>query len=175
MKWCNKCKDEYEDYVDRCADCGNELIPYPDSEDEIDDKITSIKSKLRFLSTANSSIEADILLSLLNASGIYTDIRRKGSGAYLNIAYGINYQGTDIYVNEEDYIEARDILDAKPSNFEEESDVKEIRVGVGSMKSEEQRFLNKRRTRMRLVILATMVIPMLLIFLNWIYDLLLKT
>lgn len=56
------------------------------------------------------NIEFEMIKSLLNEEGIKILDKRSGSGSYLNVIHGFNYQGIDILVHESDYEKTADIL-----------------------------------------------------------------
>lgn len=67
------------------------------------------KTKKVFEATLES--EVNMVNSLLNENGILTEIKSEGMGSYLQIYSGVNYQGTEIYVLEEDYDKAQELID----------------------------------------------------------------
>lgn len=64
-----------------------------------------------FLISVRDSIEAKILQSKLNAFGVPTLIKYKGSGQFLSIAMSTTIYGVDIYVPAEMLQDAKDIID----------------------------------------------------------------
>jgi len=107
MKWCEDCKCEFEDYVEICSDCGKALIQY---EEELEEKMEYEYEDYVFLTKCSTNNEANLLLSLLESHGIIADLRYEGSGSYLNIVYGVNYQGVDVLVIPKNLDEAKNIL-----------------------------------------------------------------
>jgi type III secretory pathway lipoprotein EscJ len=105
MKYCNNCQCEYEDFVDDCSDCGRTLVKY---DDRIEDTIELEHFKL--LTTCSTNNEANLLLSLLESYDIKATLQYEGSGSYLNILHGVNYQGVDVLVVPKDLDEAKEIL-----------------------------------------------------------------
>lgn len=119
MKYCDRCKVEYEDYIDICPDCGQALGPKV--MDSKVDKEGSIK--LMYLKNVDSDFEAERLIVLLGSEGIPALKKFKGTGSYLNIVAAVNYQGVDIYVSETDIESARlliEPMDVLPDSYLEE-------------------------------------------------------
>ena len=174
MKWCESCKTEYEDYAETCSDCGSDLVFYQDNLKQQDYDKAHIE--LRCIYTADSNMDTELILSLLNSNGIVTEIKRKGSGSYLNIATGINYQGTDIYVSEGDFDEAQNVLEARPTENELVEDDEDIisEQNHKSDRSMESKFLSRRRNSVRVILIVSFVIPILLMIISKVQDLLAK-
>ncbi len=106
MKWCNECKCEFEDFIEKCSDCGNLLVP---REDMIEESYYE-NANFVFLKNCSTNNEGNLLISLLESSGIKANLRYEGSGSYLNILYSVNYQGVDVFVIPKQIDEARMIL-----------------------------------------------------------------
>lgn len=114
MKWCQSCKTEFEDYVEKCTDCGTLLI----SEETYNDTLKQ-KNQVHNLDALNltvvyeSTLESDVLhvSELLKDNGIYSEIKNEGIGSYLQIYSGVNYLGTFICVKEEDAETAKALID----------------------------------------------------------------
>lgn len=108
MKYCNKCQCEYEDFAQVCVDCGEVLVVYEEKIDEanaVDDV-----DYLRVLKSCHSNEEANLLISLMNHEGIYTNIRYEGAGSYLNLLHGRSYQGVLVLVPSKQYDDAQEVL-----------------------------------------------------------------
>ncbi len=114
MSWCPKCKNEYENDVKICAECHMELVDY--LEVEGDEDITK-------LCNVASLQEAHMIKSLLDAYGIPVLSKSKGSGDYLQIIAGTNYQGVDIYVPASSLNEAIKIINEDIAGEDEEGEV----------------------------------------------------
>ena len=114
MKWCQSCKTEFEDYVEKCTDCGTLLI----SEETYNDTLKQ-KNQVHNLDALNltvvyeSTLESDVLhvSELLKDNGIYSEIKNEGIGSYLQIYSGVDYLGTYICVKEEDAETAKALID----------------------------------------------------------------
>ena len=64
----------------------------------------------KLINVANQ-MEADMLVELLKNNEINAMAKTSGSGGYLQVAMGTNMFGVDIYVDEEQYEEAKKISD----------------------------------------------------------------
>lgn len=114
MKWCQSCKTEFEDYVEKCTDCGTLLI----SDEAYKDSLKQ-KNQVQNLDALNltvvyeSTLESEILhvSELLKDNGIFSEIKNEGIGSYLQIYSGVNYLGTSICVKEEDADAAKALID----------------------------------------------------------------
>lgn len=92
-----------------------------------DNKNTPLnKGELLKLVSADSEMNAEFIISLLASEGIEVIKRFKGSGSYLNITQGRNYQGVDLFVLENDLEEAKSILNASVDPEEMRDEVKEV-------------------------------------------------
>lgn len=114
MKWCAKCKFEYEDYVDRCSDCG-ELLVTDEAYSQLKENKNSAyyPDSIKLAVVYESTLESDVLhvTELLKDNGIYSEIKNEGIGSYLQIYGGVNYLGTSICVKEEDAETARALIE----------------------------------------------------------------
>ncbi len=108
MKYCEKCRCEYEDFVEFCCDCNSPLVKYDDRKEKV---IKKDNIKFSLLTNCSSNNEANMLISLLESYDIQSIHKYSGSGSYLNIIHGVNYQGVDIIVNNEQLVDAKTILD----------------------------------------------------------------
>ena len=114
MKWCPICKIDFEDYVEKCSDCGEMLI----SEDVYEQQGLHKDFKLypdglNLVTVYESTLESDVLhvSTLLEENGIFSEVKNNGIGSYLQIYSGVNYLGTSICVKEEDAEAARAIIE----------------------------------------------------------------
>lgn len=106
MKYCNECKEEYEDFAKVCSDCGQALSNY----EIIEEVHHPVPEPLNILKLCSSNEEANLLISLLDHHGIYSVIKYEGTGSYLNILHGRNYQGVYVLVQSSDYEDAQIVL-----------------------------------------------------------------
>ncbi len=110
MPWCPKCKIEYREGYDHCADCGCALIgeqPGPDSPGHAVDK-----SNWGHLIFIYSETEADIVMGLLETADIPVIKAYKGAGVLQKVYTG-RAAGVDLFVPLEKLDEAKALLQAK--------------------------------------------------------------
>lgn len=69
------------------------------------------------LVTVNSKIEAEMMIGMLESNGIKAFSDSNGAGEYLNITANYSTLGENIYVNEQDLEQAKEIIQA----FEEDA------------------------------------------------------
>ena len=75
------------------------------SKDNVNQQVTTVL----LTSTANN-FEAESLMALLSTENIEVIKKFSGTGSYLNIIHGTNYQGVDLYVREEDLSHAKSLM-----------------------------------------------------------------
>jgi thiol-disulfide isomerase/thioredoxin len=163
MTWCPKCRSEYEDHVKVCKQCDVELV----------DKLEEDKKhyqNLEFLINVASLNEANILISLLESYGIPSFYKSKGSGEYLQVIAGINYQGIDIYVPANVLAKAREIIN---HSSDEDIDKENISEAYNLYEDERLRELDKntssnRRISLLILLFLLLVIPLLIAMINYI-------
>lgn len=155
MAWCQRCKYEYEDHIVNCAECGDQLVS---NLLETNEKIHNENGKYSVLINVANLIEADTIISLLEANSIPSFKGYQSSGSYLNITAGFNYQGTDIFVPTELLDEARSII----SEFETENLHEDDNEEFKELKALERKFNDKRRNTFRLIIFILLIIPILM-------------
>jgi len=114
MKWCLTCKTEYEEYVEKCIDCGALLISEEaynlhKKHDQDDYSYETVNLTVVYETT----LESEVLhvTELLKENGIPSEIRNEGIGSYLQIYSGVNYLGTSICVKEEDAEAAKALIE----------------------------------------------------------------
>ncbi len=130
MKWCLECKIEYEDYKEKCNDCGALLISEEAYNLHTKAKHTAYNhEEINLVVVYESSLESDVLhvSELLKDNGIDSEIKNHGIGSYLQIYSGVNYLGTSICVKEEDAEAAKALIE----NLWGESDP-EVQLDVDS-------------------------------------------
>ncbi len=118
MPWCPKCKCEYREGFEICADCNSILVA------EIGEKTEKLQEndKEMFLTNVCDEVEANILETLMNSCGIPILKKYPGAGGYLSIYMGTTYSGIDIYVPSKSYEAAMELLDIKnETELEEEN------------------------------------------------------
>ena len=118
MPYCVNCKCEYIEGYTVCADCGALLVDKcPDPlvmEDRTD-------SPFVFLCSLAGGIETDMTVFLLEGNAIPVMQKRREGGQYLEIYMGTSFYGVDIYVPKSLFMQASEILAAKPMVAQEET------------------------------------------------------
>ena len=112
MKWCESCKCEYQDIVEKCSSCDGELSEYCEKHEELE------YQDLVHLTDCSNNEEANLLISFLEANDITAQIRYEGSGSYLNIIHGVNFQGAVLFVAKETLTEAKEVLENFDYSYE---------------------------------------------------------
>lgn len=70
------------------------------------------------LKSVANNVEAELIINLLHNNNIECIKKSKESGDYMNIYMGYSIFGEDIYVNEDDYEAAIEVLNSLPNNEE---------------------------------------------------------
>ncbi len=123
---------------------------------EVYDKV--VKDGMIRITQVSDSIQLGFVESILESEGIDVTINRKGSGSYLNVYAGFNFQGIDVFIRESDYDRAKDILE----NVELEYDPNDPEYKA---LEEEYKLSRKRRTSIVLgpIIIVALVAVLALI------------
>lgn len=160
--YCPRCKAEYVKGITECKQCKVPLGTKM-SETDVDDdsELTAIKP-VKLTSVANE-IEAKMLLSYLQSYGISCYKKDVKIGGYMNLYMGYSIFGEDIYVDEEDYDIAVDLLQSMEEKGLEECKKDYIQQGNDLLNSEKIPFY-KRKALVARVILALAVISAVLCF-----------
>jgi len=66
-----------------------------------------------FLVNVVDEMEYNIIKSLLEAEGIVTLRKIPSTGQYMNVLFGSSYTGIDIFVMQDDYDKAKEIMEAQ--------------------------------------------------------------
>ena len=166
MKLCQNCNMEYEDYISRCSDCGSILV---NEHDFVHEKNAQNEAyELKLLYTASNNPETDIICALLETNDIVTEIRRKGSGSYLNIATGFNYQGNDIYVPAYDLSRALELLEGETMVVDDNTEL--IEDSTNELVNDEHNYNESIRNTVRFTILIMFIVPLILILASVLYK-----
>ena len=83
-------------------------------------KVRSIDN-MKFLIYAETEADAWIITSVLNSYGIMTHMDPATYGGSLNVLFGPNVSGINIYVMECDYAEAEEILESEIEGLPDEN------------------------------------------------------
>lgn len=114
MKWCVACKCEFEDYVEKCTDCGAQLVVDDIYHAQMNAHKSDRFTKAPTLTAVyESTLDSEIIhvVELLKDHGIISEIKNEGVGSYLQIYGGVNYLGTSVCVSEKDAEAAKVIVD----------------------------------------------------------------
>lgn len=121
MAYCNRCREEYEDYVKDCPVCGEEIEKELLSEREYVDRYKIVTDMpdyndlVSLVEVADNS-ESEIVISYLDSNGIDAYKHYEGAGSYLHIIHGFNYGGVHIMVSKEQYERAVDVIEQMSLN-----------------------------------------------------------
>lgn len=121
MKWCLTCNYEYEDYAQKCSDCGATLVSEEHYHQTLNQKkMDAFPEAPKLVAVYEATLESDVLhvTELLKDYGIQSEIKNEGIGSYLQIYGGVNYLGTTICVDEANAEMAQSII----QNFWRQSD-----------------------------------------------------
>ena len=109
MPICPKCKSEYLNGYDTCADCQVKLIDANNAEEKNE---IEIGQSLILLKNVPDDFQKDLIVSFLEAENINVIEKHEGVGQYLNIYSGQSYQGKNLYVLEENYERAKILIES---------------------------------------------------------------
>jgi hypothetical protein len=102
---CPNCKKQYEKGMKKCPVCNSELIQASDEEHETVEAMRPVK-----VASVANSIEANLILNLLQSNDIQCLKKDIGSGSYMNLYLGFSVFGEDIYVDEKDSQRAKSLI-----------------------------------------------------------------
>lgn len=111
MPWCPECKIEYREGIDKCSDCGHDLVDEPEHDGPEQDQ----KCREAFLTTAAGNIEADMIEAILKDNGIPVLRRYREAGGYLMVFMGGTIYDIDLYVPVKLLDKATDVLNTSRS------------------------------------------------------------
>lgn len=159
--YCPRCKAEYVEGITECKQC---KVPLGTEMDEIDvgdnSELTAIKP-VKLTSVANE-IEAKMLLSYLQSYGISCYKKDVKIGGYMNLYMGYSIYGENIYVDEEEYDVAMDLLQSMEDKSLEEGFKKDYNQQGNDVSYNEKIPFYKKKTLVARVILALVVISTVL-------------
>lgn len=155
MPWCPKCKCEYREGFTICADCDEDLVEelQPEAEIELNEQ-----SEWSLFFQTNNEREAEIIESLLRATGIPFLRKDRGAGGYLKIAMGMTNLGVDIYVPDSRLEAAKDLIPPTQAAFDKREDEELVAKSNQRSTKIEKRY----KKRSRFVFLYWIVIPIIM-------------
>lgn len=115
MPWCPKCRCEYVDGVLNCNDCGENLVPY--LEENNDEYICDMPA---FLTTVKNDFEADVIESLLKGYNIPVERKYRNIDGYIKIVAGISYNEVQIFVPSKLLSVSKEILNSPNETLTDE-------------------------------------------------------
>jgi len=154
MKWCRNCECEFEDYVEVCSDCGQTLETYePEGSEDKEGVILEYKHNVKLASCSNNE-ETNLLISVLASYNIEASVQYEGSGSYLNIIHGVNFQGSDVMVAVGDLEEAQKVL--KTFSYSHEIDEEDYEGKVLNSYSRKKRIVTW-------IIILLLILPLFIV------------
>lgn len=154
MPICPKCKSEYLNGYDTCADCQVKLI---DSFNEEEKNETEIDQSLVFLKNISDDYQKELIISFLETENISIIEKHEGIGQYLNIYSGQSYHGKNLYVLEENYKRAKVLIESL--KFERETS----KASEEDYVLEYNRKLKRRKQILQGFIFITFIAPLLFV------------
>jgi hypothetical protein len=106
MPFCPKCRTEYTEEVQRCSDCGSELVASLSAEASGESKDADFQ--LVELSSFATVSEAEMVQELLESNGIRTVLRGEADP----IGVTSRADPTTLLVGENDFARARELFEA---------------------------------------------------------------
>ncbi len=116
--FCMSCHKEYAEGVRECPNCNQDLIEIPEEGIEVFEAMKPVK-----VTSVTNSIEANMIMDLLQNNGIPCIKKDNGPGGYMNLYYGFSVYGEDIYVDERDYQKANSIIEELRPDENSEQDI----------------------------------------------------
>ena len=122
MMICPKCKTEYRDGSSICSECGEKLIDCLERSET--EKVITDNGPEVFLINAEDDAQANIIESLLRAHDIPVMRKYKGSDGYMSIFSGRTLFGISLYVPQNVFDTALEII-KETHSVSEEDDIEE--------------------------------------------------
>jgi hypothetical protein len=138
---------DYIEGTEVCTDCGKTLLK--EKPEHGDDNVTYEQVHYKLLTNCADDIEANLLVSLLEASDIRSYLEHPGSGEYFNLIQGKNLEGTNVLIPEEDFEAAQEVF----------RDFQYSRDEIEPEDEEDQLYIKYRKKR------ETAIIAILIVFL----------
>ena len=115
MPWCPDCEEEYIEGVDRCPECGEDLVSVlPGESPEVraaSERRENAHVEEKLLYTAATEVDYALITDALEKEGIPFITRERGIWDYFHILSGHSFAGQEIYVADHDYAKAIEIAD----------------------------------------------------------------
>lgn len=108
MKWCNVCEIECEDTMEACPKCGASLSDVYISDHDFDDVVDG---DFELLTHIKDNVEANVLISYLNSSGVETYVHYEENGPYKTLLLEPGMEDTSIFVLSDQLELAKELLD----------------------------------------------------------------
>lgn len=106
--YCPVCKSEFGEGLESCPNCKCSLV-----EKLLEgERQNSHDERVSFLTNVRDDYEAAIVESILNSNNIKVLRKYCEAGDYLNIYMGNSFLGIDLYVPENDYETAKELIEA---------------------------------------------------------------
>jgi hypothetical protein len=118
--YCPKCRKKYKEDVSICPDCHEKLVTELPAETV--ERLEAMHPVM--LKSVGSVVEAELIANLLRNSNIPALRKSTGVGGYMNIYMGYSVFGEEIYVDENDYEKALEIL-KELDDYEEEPELED--------------------------------------------------
>ena len=110
VKYCPAGDGPFEDWVERCPDCGKTLQADPPAEPQVARKAPRLDGKIVYLTTVPNEPLAQLSADILRQEGIATMVRASGAGVG---AWGSAATlSHDLYVVDSEHDRALEILDS---------------------------------------------------------------
>jgi hypothetical protein len=155
MRYCPKCRSEYENGYNTCTDCGSALV------DEIPLIPEYDLSEAAFLTSVADEIHADMIEAELKSNEIPVLKKYKEAGAYLEIYMGMTSFGIDLYVPLDKLNEAKELLE----KFDVQGIVKEEDT---ELFEENRNYIKMRMIRAWIILLF--ILPGVIFLLFFIFE-----
>jgi hypothetical protein len=129
-RYCPKCRGEYQDWVDKCVDCGEKLVdrkPEPAPKSDEKSKIVKrgdrsyTKEPIVVLTSFENYMEAELTKGILESEGISSMIVRADTTIASKTGSYDNKGGIDLLVKESELEKAQEILNSIDKNVPEEA------------------------------------------------------
>lgn len=152
MMYCPICKSEYREGFEFCSTCNCSLV----EELHVEQVKELISKHMVFLINVRDACEADMLESLMNSNNIEVTRKYREAGSYLNVYMGNTVLGVDIYVLENDYEAAKELLEIEQEDGVEEKDTEYVEE---DMRFDKEAIINNKRRAMKAWIILLFFVP----------------